>query len=183
MALGRGDGKLRWTVKTENYVHGTPAIVDGVGVLRRLRRDFSCGPRARRQQGLRGVGHGVHRRLGRDGRRRRLFRHVRQSGHRVRRQDSQVKWRYEHPERKFPVLLVGGRRCWRGRARRPRSDGACARCGDGQGALDAHDPRAHRLVAGHRGRARLRRLERRPLLRARSRVAARWCGSTRTAAR
>ena len=76
-----------------------------------------------------------------------------------------VKWRYEHPERKFPFYSSAAISCRRRRARRSRSHGACARRGDGEGALDLHDPRAHRLVAGRRGRPRLRRLERRPPLR------------------
>ena len=81
-----------------------------------------------------------------------------------------VLWRYEHPDRKFPfyssrVRSIDGTRG----ARRPRSHGPRARRQDRQGALDLHDARAHRLVAGDGRRARLRRIERRPVLRAGSR--------------
>ena len=64
------------------------------------------------------------------------------------------------------VLLVGGGGRRHRRPRRPRSHGARARREDRQGALDLHDARAHRLVAGDCRRPRLRRIERRPLLRA-----------------
>jgi outer membrane protein assembly factor BamB len=32
-ALGAKDGKLAWKVQTEGYVHGTPAVVDGVAYI------------------------------------------------------------------------------------------------------------------------------------------------------
>ena len=32
-ALGAKDGKLLWKVQTQGYVHGTPAVVDGIAYI------------------------------------------------------------------------------------------------------------------------------------------------------
>ena len=87
------------------------------------------------------------------------------------------------PAAQLPVLLVG-RAVGRPRVRRrPRQDGARDRREDRQGGLDVHDARAHRLVAGRRRRARLRRLERRQALRPRRRDRRDACSSSTPAAR
>ena len=78
-----------------------------------------------------------------------------------------IVWSYKHPERSFPFYsspaVLGDRVIVGGRDKMVHALDAQ----DRQGAVDVHDRRARRLVAGRRRRARLRRLERRQALRAR----------------
>ena len=119
-ALGAADGKDRWKVKTDNYVHGTPASSTASRTSPAATRSSTpcASPTARRRlptsaTAYTGASVAIVRR-------RRLLRHVRQPGDRVRRgQNGRVKWRYEHPDRKFPfyssaavtdgIVLLGGR--------------------------------------------------------------------------
>ena len=167
--LDAATGKQLWAYTTENYVHGTPCVVNGVAHF----------------AGCDEVFHAVDVKTGKErfatsataytGASVALVNNVAYFGtfdNQVLALDLQsrkVLWRYEHPDRKFPfyssAAVIDGTRG----ARRPRSHGARARCEDRQGALDLHDARAHRFVAGDCRRTRLRRIERRPVLCAGSR--------------
>jgi outer membrane protein assembly factor BamB len=117
--LGGDDGKQRWAVKTENYVHGTPCVVDGVAhfagcdeVFHAVRVNDGREVFTASATAYTGASVAMHEGVAYFG----TF-------------DNQVvafdvkkravKWRYEHPERKFPfyssaaiwldTVLVGGR--------------------------------------------------------------------------
>ena len=119
-----------------------------------------------------------------DRRRPRVLRHLRQRGARARpRSAARCSGATRIPIGSFPfyssAALADGRVIVGGRDKMVHAH----RRGDRQGGVDVHDPRARRLVAGGRRRPRLRRLERRPALRARRGDAARSCGSSTPAPR
>ena len=117
-ALGAADGKQRWTVKTDNYVHGTPAVVDGIAYFAGCDEIFHAVRVSRRTAGFLHVGNCLHRRLSSPRRGRRLLRHVRQPGRRLRdrRAEGEVALRASRPQ--VPVLFLGG---GAGRHGRPRA--------------------------------------------------------------
>ena len=155
---------------TENYVHGTPSIVERRRALCRLRRGVPRRRRQRRQGTHADLGHRLHRRVGRARRRRGVLRHVRQPGAGARPGVPQGALALRAPRPQVPVLLVGGG----GRRARWCSAGAtawCTRSTPGTGkARWTYMTRARidssPAIAG--GRA-YRRVERRPALRAGSR--------------
>ena len=77
-----------------------------------------------------------------------------------------VMWTYRHPERLFPyyssAAISQGRVVLGGRDKMVHALDAKT----GKALLDVHDQRARRVVSGHCRQSRLRRLDRRPALRA-----------------
>ncbi len=176
--LGLADGKQRWEVKTNNYVHGTPAVLDGVAyfagcdeVFRAVRASDGkivfeapigayTGASVALDAGTAYFGTFDNEVLALD-----LKTH-------------RFKWRYKHPEREFPfyssAAVASGKVIVGGRDKMIHAIDATS----GKAGLDLHDARAGRVVAGGGWLARLRRVRRRPLLRASIWRPAPRCGST-----
>ena len=153
-ALGAKDGKLAWKVQTEGYVHATPAVVDGIAyiagcdeILRGIRITDGNEVFKMPSGAYTGASPAVV-----DGRAYYGTYENEVLAVDLKTQEDRVE--LQAPGAELPVLLVAGR-AWRPRdRRRPRQDGARPRSQDRQGALDVHDPRARRLVAGRCRRAR-----------------------------
>jgi outer membrane protein assembly factor BamB len=158
------DGKVLWKFTTSSYVHATPAIAGGLvyiagcdEIFRGLRIadgkemfQFDSGGYTGASPAMLGqwayFGTFNNDVVGADLSRKRIA------------------WRYENPGAAIPVLLFGGRG---GRPRgggRARQGGALPQRQDRQGDLDVRHPRARGFVAGHRGRPRLRGVQRRTVL-------------------
>ncbi len=181
--LDAATGKQVWAYKTENYVHGTPSIVNGVAHFAGCDEvfhavDVKTGKERMNTSATAYTGASVA-----------LVNNVAYFGtfdNQVLALDlgsRKVLWRYEHPDRKFPfyssAAVVDGTVVLGGRDRMVHALDAKT----GTGALDAHDPRAHRFVAGHCRQPRLRRVERRPLLLPGSGERESGCGNTTRAPR
>lgn len=151
-ALSARDGKLLWSVKTDNYVHGTPAVSDGLVYLAGCDEVFRAirladGVVAFRVPTGAYTGASVALDSGKA-----YFGNFNNEvvGFDLKTRD--VTWRYSHPERKFPFY----------------SSAAVANDTVVVGGRDKM-VRARGLVTRHRGRPRLRRVARRPVLRPRPR--------------
>ena len=164
-ALNIADGKPRWSFATENYVHGVPCVVNGVAHFAGCDEVFhavriSDGKEAFQTSATAYTGASVC-----------IVDNVAYYGtfdNQVIALDlgkKAVKWRYEHPDRKFPfyssAAVIDGTMVLGGRDRMVHALDVAT----GKGEVDLHDARPHRLVTGHRRRPRLRRVQRRPDLR------------------
>ena len=180
--LGAEAGKPVWKVQTQNYVHGTPSIVNGVAHFAGCDEGLHAVDVKTGKERM-NVRPRLHRIVAGAGQQRRLLRHLRQPGAGARSRFAQGPVALRASRSQIPVLFVGGGGRRHGCARRTGPHGARARCQDRAGALDAHDARPHRFVAGHCRRPGLRRIERRPASTAWIWRAGRWPGNTTRAPR
>ena len=147
-ALGAKDGKLAWKVQTEGYVHATPAVVDGVAyiagcdeILRGIR--IADGNEVLKMSfgAYTGASPAIV-----DGRA--YYGTYENEVLAVDLKAKKIVWTLQASGAQLSVLLVAGRSRRSRHRRRPRQDGARARQEDRQSAVDVHDRRARRFVAG-----------------------------------
>ena len=139
-ALDAASGKLKWKVETDGPVHATPAIHNGVAYIAGCDEHFRAIRIADGRELFKIRRGRQHRCLARH--RRAIAPTSARSATKSSRIDLKARkivWRYENPERQFPVLLLGGAGRRPGDRRQPRQGAPCDRRRDRQARLDLHD--------------------------------------------
>ena len=136
-ALGAEDGKLRGRCRPTDYVHATPAVVDGIAyfagcdeILRGIRV-------ADGKEVSRALVRRVHRRVAGDRRTASAYYGTYENevlG--VDLKTHKIVWRYKHPERNFPFYSSAALAGTRADRRRPRQDACTRSTAHRQGAVD-----------------------------------------------